>query len=110
MLKWILTLVIAIFLLGMVTFIAPEAILLVDSVIVLSGSSIGVQIIAAITFLLVAFALFEIVLIGYLLSPERVRVVVTPIHDRTRAYRRQILAAILLFVGGWQLAVGLGIA
>ena len=93
---------------GMMTFIAPEAILLIDTMIAVSGSSLFVQLLAAVAFVLMAFAMFEIVLVGYWIAPERARAIVEPIHRRTHKYRRQIVAILLLVVGGWQVAVGLG--
>ncbi len=93
---------------GMTTFIAPEAILLIDTMIAVSGNSLFVQLLAAVAFVLMAFAMFEIVLVGYWIAPERARAIVEPIHQRTHTYRRQILATLLLVIGGWQVAVGLG--
>ncbi|MCV7083589.1 GAP family protein [Mycolicibacterium insubricum] len=98
-----------VFAFGMLTFIAPEAILFIDTAIVFSGNSIFVQLLAAVAFVLLAFAMFEIVLVGYWIAPAKARAVVEPIHERTRKYRRQILATLLILVGSWQVAMGLGV-
>lgn len=95
------------FVLGLVTFLGPVEILYIDTAIVASGNSILEQIAVGIVFVLGAFAIFEIALIGYLLAPEKAQAVVRPIHDWARAYRRQIVVAMLLVVGVAQVVIGL---
>ncbi|WP_082948911.1 GAP family protein [Mycobacterium sp. 1274756.6] len=97
------------FVLGMITLIGPEVVLFVDTAIVVSGEPIGVQVTGAIVFVLVAFSLFEVALVAYLVAPNKSRAVVRPIHDWTRRYRRRIFVLILLIAGVWQLAMGTGV-
>ncbi|AKS33299.1 GAP family protein [Mycolicibacterium goodii] len=71
-----------------------------------SGAAIGTQVTAAIVFSLVAFAIAEIPLIGYLASPAKTRVVVAKMHGWIGSNRKPILAGILGLFGVLMLASG----
>jgi hypothetical protein len=73
-----------------------------------SGAAIGTQIGAAIVFLVETLALVEIVLVSSLVTPTRTRAVLRLLHDWARAYRRQILVAMLTLVGLALVAQGMG--
>jgi hypothetical protein len=74
-----------------------------------SGAAIGTQIGAAIVFTAQALAVLEIVLLSNLFAPTKTDAFLRRLHDWTQAYRRQILVAMLTFVGLAFVAQGVGI-
>jgi Sap, sulfolipid-1-addressing protein len=74
-----------------------------------SGASIGTQIGAAIVFVVETLAVVEIVLLTNLVAPTKTEALLRLLHDWARAYRRQILVAMLTLVGLALVAQGLGI-
>ncbi|MBV8177424.1 MAG: GAP family protein [Mycobacterium sp.] len=74
-----------------------------------SGASIGTQIGAAAVFTAEALAVVEIVLLSNLVAPTKTEAVLRRLHDWARAYRRQILVAMLTLVGLALVAQGMGI-
>jgi hypothetical protein len=73
-----------------------------------SGAAIGMQIGAAIVFVIETLALVEIVLVGSLVAPVKTQALLRLLHDWARAYRRQILVAMLALVGLALVAQGMG--
>lgn len=76
-------------------------------VILASGAGAGTQIVAALIFTLVAFALIEIPLVSHLISPAKTQVVVTQVRDWLRARRRPIFVFVLSVFGVLMVAKGL---
>ena len=74
-----------------------------------SGAPIGVQIGAAVVFVIETLALVELVLVGSLVAPIKTQALLRVLHDWARAYRRQILVAMLTLVGLALLAQGIGL-
>ena len=66
------------------------------------------QIGAAIVFVVETLALVEIVLLGSLVAPNKTQALLRLLHDWARAYRRQILVAMLALVGLALVAQGMG--
>jgi hypothetical protein len=87
----------------------PPLVLLVDTIIVGSGAAIGTQAIAVIAFVFAMLAVFEIVLISYLVAPARTQAVLRPVHDWALVHRQHVLLALFAVVGFWQVITGLGI-
>jgi Sap, sulfolipid-1-addressing protein len=77
--------------------------------ILASGAAIGMQIGAAIVFVAETLAVVEIVLVGNLVAPTKTEALLRLLRDWTRAGRRQILVAMLTFVGLALVAQGMGI-
>jgi len=73
-----------------------------------SGAAIGVQILAAIVFVIETLALVELVLVGSLAAPLKTQTLLRVLHDWARTHRRQILVAMLALVGLALGAQGLG--
>ncbi len=73
-----------------------------------SGAAIGMQIVAAIVFVVETLALVEIVLLSNLFAPTKTEALLRLLHDWARAYRRQILVAMLTLVGLALVAQGMG--
>jgi hypothetical protein len=68
-------------------------------VILASGAGVGTRVGAALMFNLMAFAIAEIPLISYLVSPVKTQAVVTRLYDWLRAHRRPIFVFIFGVVG-----------
>lgn len=77
-------------------------------VILASGAAAGTQVSAALVFTLVAFAVAEIPLITYLVSPAKTQAVVLQLHGWLRAHRRPIFVFVLGVVGVWMVVNGVG--
>ena len=73
-----------------------------------SGAAIGMQIGAAIVFVVETLVLVEIVLVGSVVAPIKTQALLRLLHDWARAYRRQILIAMLALVGLALVAQGMG--
>lgn len=76
------------------------------AVIVASGTTAMTQVAALLTFNVVAFALVEIPLAAYLLTPDRTRSWMTVLHNWIRARRRGEVAGLLAGAGCVLLVVG----
>jgi hypothetical protein len=77
-------------------------------VIMASGAGAGTQVSAALMFTLVAFAIAEIPLVSYLVSPAKTQAVLMQLHGWLRAHRRPIFAFILGAFGVLMVAHGVG--
>jgi hypothetical protein len=86
----------------------PTLVLLALATILASGAAIGLQIGAAVVFIVVSLAVVEIVLISNLVAPTKTQAALRLVHDWVRGYRRQILVAILTLVGIVLVAQGTG--
>jgi Sap, sulfolipid-1-addressing protein len=86
----------------------PAFVVLGLTAIVTSGAGIGMQIGAAIVFVAEVLAVVEIVLLSNLVAPTKTEALLRRLHDWTRAYRRQILVAMLTLVGLALVAQGMG--
>jgi hypothetical protein len=94
---------------GMAYLPPPPLVLLVDTIIVGSGAAIGMQVIAVIAFIFAMLAVFEIVLISYVVAPARTQAVLRPVHDWALLHRQHVLIALFVLVGIWQVITGLGL-
>jgi hypothetical protein len=77
------------------------------AVILASGAAPAAQTAALLTFNVVALALVEIPLIGYLAAPDKTRALMAALHDWIRSRRRRNVAALLAAAGCFMLAVGM---
>jgi Sap, sulfolipid-1-addressing protein len=73
-----------------------------------SGSPIGVQISAAIMFVVVMLAVVEIPLVSYSATPAQTQAVMLRLHDWVRPRRWRILAIIVAVEAVFMVATGLG--
>ena len=76
------------------------------ALIVASGAAAGIQFGALMLFNVVAFALVEIPLLSYLVSPDRTRATLSALNDWLRAQGRRGVAILLAAVGCVLLGVG----
>lgn len=72
------------------------------------GAAIGTQVSAAVAFIVETLAVVEIVLLCDVFAPARTEAALRRVHDWARAYRRQILVAMLTLVGLALVAQGTG--
>lgn len=96
------------FVCGMLYLPTLSLVLLIDTTIVTSGTSIGEQVVAAIVFVVGFLAVLELTLLSYLVAPQRIEAVLRPLHEWARAHNRWILVTFLALAGVWQLARGVG--
>ena len=76
--------------------------------ILTSGASMPTQLSAAMMFPIVVFAVVEIPLVSYLVTPARTHAVMLHAHDWMQAHRRQVLPAIATVTGVFLLTSGIG--
>ncbi len=84
-------------------------VLLVDSLIVGSGASVGMQMIVAIVFVLTMFIVLEAALLSNVFAPEKTQAVLRPLQAWSAAHANQIVFTLLAVVGVWNLIVGVGL-
>lgn len=77
------------------------------AIIMASGAAIGTQVAAGITFVIGVFAIVELILVCYLITPTKTQAVLRLVHDWVRAHRRQILIAVFAVVGVLMVVGGL---
>lgn len=87
----------------------PSMVVFALATIVPSGAAIGTQIGAAILFVIETLVVVEVVLLSHLIAPTKTEALLRLLHDWTRAYRWQIVVAMLTFVGLALVAQGMGI-
>jgi hypothetical protein len=86
----------------------PGEILYVLAIIVASGAAIGMQVSAAVVFVVGTLAVVEITLAGYAAAPAKTEAVLRRLHDWAAARRGQILIVMLAVCGIALLASGMG--
>jgi hypothetical protein len=87
----------------------PSLVMFSLTTILASGAVLGMQIGAAVVFIVVSLAAVEIVLISNLLAPAGTQSALRRVHDWVGGYRSPILVAILTLVGMAFVAQGTGI-
>ncbi|ORA60692.1 GAP family protein [Mycobacteroides franklinii] len=87
----------------------PPLVLLVDTIIVGSGSALGTQVLAAVVFVFAMLVVFEVALISYVIAPARTQAILEPIHNWALAHRQMVLLILFAVVGIWQVLTGVGI-
>nr|WP_232003644.1 GAP family protein [Mycobacterium sp. 1465703.0] len=86
-----------------------DGVLFIVAIIAASGASVTMQIGASVAFILLMYAIVEIILVGYVAAPAKTQSLLRVLHDWVQAYHRQILVALFTVVGMSQLAQGLHI-
>lgn len=97
-----------VFLFGLTSAVPPIQGPIVLTVIMASGTAIGMQFSAFVVFTAMVFAVIEIPLLAYLAMPEKTQAVMLQLHDWTQAHRRQIFKTILAVMGVVFLVKGMG--
>lgn len=86
-----------------------DGVLFIVAIIVASGASLTAQFSASIAFIVLMYAVVEVILVGYAATPAKTRCLLRVLHDWVRTYHRPILVTLFAVVGVSQLAQGLGI-
>ncbi|AOS92477.2 hypothetical protein AN480_15135 [Mycobacterium intracellulare subsp. chimaera] len=86
-----------------------DGVLFIVAIIMASGASLTAQFGAAIAFIVLMYAVVEVILVGYVATPAKTQSLLRVLHDWVRTYHRQILVILFTVVGVSQLAQGLHI-
>jgi hypothetical protein len=93
---------------GFVNMPTPDVLIFVLAIIVTSGASIGMQVSAAIAFVIAILAVVEITLVSYLAIPAKTQALLRLLHDWVLTHRRQILLVVFAVGGVSMVAHGMG--
>lgn len=96
------------FVIGIIVLPPLDGVVFALAIIVASGAVLGVQVGAAIAFVIGVLAVEEIILISNVAAPERTQAALQRLHDWARAHHRKFAAAILAVVGISLVARGMG--
>lgn len=86
-----------------------DGVLFIVAIIMASGASLSAQFSASIAFIVLMYAVVEVILVGYVATPAKTQSLLRVLHDWVRTYHRQILVILFTVVGVSQLAQGLHI-
>jgi Sap-like sulfolipid-1-addressing protein len=86
----------------------PFTVIFVLVTIMATGAAIGMQVTAAIAFVVGIQAIVEIALVCHLFRPAKTESIFQRLHDWTRAHRQKILVGMCLLIGGALVAQGMG--
>ncbi|OMC28707.1 hypothetical protein A5739_16590 [Mycobacterium colombiense] len=86
-----------------------DGVLFIVAIIAASGASVTAQASASVAFIILMYAVVEVILVGYVVTPAKTQSLLLVLHDWVRTYHRQILVALFTVVGVSQLAQGLHI-
>lgn len=87
------------FVIGLAMGPSVDGVLVILAIIVASGAGIGLQISAAVTFIVAMLAVEEVILVSNMAAPTRTQAILRRLHDWAQAHRRKVLVAIFLVVG-----------
>jgi hypothetical protein len=76
--------------------------------ILASGAAVGAQVSAALLFTLVAFAVVEVPLIGYLATPAKTQAILLRLHEWIRTRRQPVFAVVVGACGALLVVTGMG--
>ena len=94
---------------GLLSGPPPLTVLLVLTTITASEAAIGTQVSIAIAWVVGMFAIVEIILVSFLVSPTKTETAVRRLHDWALAHRRHVWIAMIAVVGIALLAYGMGV-
>ncbi|MEB4212340.1 GAP family protein [Mycobacterium sp. 94-17] len=86
-----------------------DGVLFIVAIIAASGASVSAQAGASVAFVVLMYAVVEVILVGYVITPATTQSLLIVLHDWVRTYHRQILVVLFTVVGVSQLAQGLHI-
>ena len=86
----------------------PRRVVFVLAIVVASGASFGVQITAAITFVIATLTVQEIILVSHLARPAKTQAFLRRLNDWALAHQRKLVVAIFAVVGVSLMAQGMG--
>ncbi|MCK8645592.1 GAP family protein [Mycobacterium colombiense] len=84
-----------------------DGVLFIVAIIAASGASVSAQASASVAFIVLMYAVVEVILVGYVVAPAKTQTLLLVLHNWVRTYHRHILVALFTVVGVSQLAQGL---
>ncbi|MDH6196196.1 putative membrane protein [Mycobacterium frederiksbergense] len=96
------------FIIGVIFLPPLDGVFFALGIVVASGASAGVQVIALIAFVIGVLTVEEIILFSNLFAPEKTQAVLRQVHDWASTHHRKFAAAILAVVGLSLIARGMG--
>ena len=86
----------------------PLTVLLVLTTVMASGAAIGAQVSVALAWIVVMFAVVEIILVSYLATPAKTQAVLRQLHNWSLAHSQQVVVAMLAVIGVALVTHGMG--
>ena len=96
-------------LMGLGTGPPIDGMLIVIAAILAAGVTLGIQLSAAVAYVIGTLVVVELMLIGYVAAPARTETLVRWLHEWTRAHFRLIIVTLLGIVRVFSVAMGLGL-
>lgn len=96
------------FIIGLIVLPPLDGVLFALAIVVASGASLEVQLIATIAFVFGVLLVEEIILVSNIVAPERTQAALRKLHEWARMHHQKFVAAILAVVGLSLLARGMG--
>jgi len=97
-----------VFVFGITSSVPPVEGPIVLTVVMASGTAIGMQFSAFVVFIALVFAVIEIPLVAYLAMPEKTQAVMLQLHNWTQAHRWRIVETMFALAGVVFLVKGMG--
>jgi hypothetical protein len=89
------------FVIGLFSGPPPVELIVVVAAIVASGAALGMQVTAAIGFVIGMLAVVEFILISHLAAPAKTEAMMQRLHEAVRANQRWVLVALSAGMGSW---------
>ncbi|MFV8162164.1 GAP family protein [Mycobacterium sp. 134] len=96
------------FIIGLIVLPPLDGVLFALAIVVASGASLEVQLVATIAFVFGVLLVEEIILVSNIVAPERTQAALRKLHEWARLHHQKFVAAILAVVGLSLLARGMG--
>ncbi|MGV9801308.1 GAP family protein [Mycobacterium sp. NPDC003449] len=96
------------FVIGIIFLPPLDGVFFALGIVIASGASMGVQLVAMMAFVVAVLTVEEIILVSNLFAPERTQAILRRVHDWARVHQRKFVAAILTVVGLSLVARGMG--
>jgi hypothetical protein len=96
------------FAIGVAVLPPLDGVLFALAIIIASGATLGIQIGAAVLYMIGVLVIEEIILVSNLFAPARTQAVLRRLHEWAQAHHRKFVAAILAVVGAALVARGMG--
>ncbi|MBW0014814.1 GAP family protein [Mycobacterium sp.] len=89
------------FVIGVLSGPPPLELLVFVTAVVASGAALGMQVIAALGFVIGMLAVIEFILLGHLVAPAKTEAMVQRLHEAVRANQRWVFVALSAAMGSW---------
>jgi hypothetical protein len=89
------------FVIGLFSGPPPLELLVLVTAVVASGAALGLQVTAAVGFVIGMLAVIEFILLSHLAAPEKTAALMQRLHDAVRANQRWVFVALSAGMGSW---------